>query len=97
MPCDNPTGGSDPVVPPTTADDLRSQRVVLMHVLDVDPARLIVPELVREISVGTPDFAEGDNLERAVRDLTGIGLLNCPGGLVVPSRAALRFDELLGG
>jgi hypothetical protein len=81
---------------PNQADDLRDQRVVLTHVLDLHPSSLTVPDLVREISAGSADFAEGDQIERAVRDLTGVGLLNCPGGLVTPSHTAVRFNELLG-
>lgn len=81
---------------PNHAEDLGDQRVVLTHVLFLHPTHLIVPELVREISAGAEGFSEGDALERAVLDLTGVGLLNCPGGLVVPSHAAIRFNQLLG-
>jgi hypothetical protein len=80
---------------PNQADDLRDQRIVLTHVLALHPSNLTVPDLVREISAGSADFARGDKIERAVRDLTGVGLLNCPGGLVTPSHAAVRFDALL--
>jgi hypothetical protein len=93
----NPKGASDESVPPTAAEDTRDQGIVLIHVLAVHPTHLIVPELVREITAGAADFAEDDRVERAVRDLTGLGLLHCPGGVVVPSRAAIRFNELLGG
>jgi hypothetical protein len=74
--------------------DLRDQRVVLTHVLALHPTHLTVPELVRELDDGSETFAASDSVERAVRDLTGIGLLHCPGGLVVPSHAAIRFDQL---
>ena len=79
------------------ARTLKDQAVVLTHVLAVQPAQLIVPELVREINAGVAEFAEDDRMERAVRDLTGLGLLRCPGGIVMPTRAAVRFNELLGG
>lgn len=75
-------------------DDLRDQGVVLFHVLALHPAHLIVPELVREITAGSADFTGIDAVERAVRDLTGVGLLDCPGGVVMPTRAALHFDRL---
>lgn len=39
------------------------------------------------------DFAEGA-VERAVRDLNGVGL-HCPSGLAVPSPAALRFPKII--
>lgn len=79
------------------AQDVRDQGIVLMHVLALHPTHLIVPDLVREITNGSEDFGEGDDVERAVRDLTGVGLLHCPGGLVVPTRAALRFIQVLNG
>ena len=94
---DNPKGAGKENVPPTAAEDIRDQGIVLIHVLAVHPSHLIVPELVREITAGTSEFAEDDRMERAVRDLTGLGLLRCPGGVVMPTRAAIRFNELLGG
>jgi hypothetical protein len=77
---DQPSDAGLDFVPPTAAQDLRDQAVVLSHVLAAHPAQLIVPELVREISAGVAEFAEDDRMERAVRDLTGLGLLRCPGG-----------------
>jgi hypothetical protein len=79
------------------AQDIRDQGVVLMHVLALHPMHLIVPDLIRELTNGSEDFAEGDRFERAVRDLTGIGLLYFTRGLVRPTRAALRFIEILNG
>ncbi len=67
-----------------------------MHVLALHPTHLIIPDLVRELTNGSEDFAESDDFERAVRDLTGVGLLHCPSGLITPTRAALRFIEILG-
>jgi hypothetical protein len=75
-------------------EDIRAHRAVLTHVLALHPTHQTVPELVREITAGSDDFAASDAVERAVRDLTGIGLLNCPGGVVMPSRAAVHFDRL---
>jgi hypothetical protein len=94
---DNPKGAGNEDVPPTAAEDIRDQGIVLIHVLAAHPSHLIVPELVREITAGALEFAEDDRMERAVRDLTGLGLLRCPGGVVMPTRAAIRFNELLGG
>jgi hypothetical protein len=76
---------------------VKDQGIVLMHVLALHPTNLIIPDLVREITNGSEEFAEGDAAERAIRDLTGVGLLHCPGGLVVPTRAALRFIQILNG
>jgi len=94
---DQPSDAGLDSAPPTARQDLKDQAVVLTHVLAVQPAQLIVPELVREIGAGVAEFAEDDRMERAVRDLTGLGLLRCPGGIVMPTRAAVRFNELLGG
>lgn len=92
---DQPKGASDEDAPPTAAEDIRDQGVVLIHVLHRHPTLLTVPDLVREITTDSKDFAESDGVERAVRDLTGVGLLHCPGGLVVPSPAALRFLKII--
>jgi hypothetical protein len=81
-------------VAPNEPDDLRNQRVVLTHVLALHPAHLRVAEIVCDITAGSEEFAEGDGLERAIRDLTGAGLLCCPGGVVMPTRAALHVDRL---
>jgi hypothetical protein len=92
---DQPSDAGDRDVPPTEAQDIRDQGVVLIHVLTRHPTLLMVPELVREITAGSEEFAEGDNVERAIRDLTCFGLLHCPGGMVVPTPAALRFLKIL--
>lgn len=93
---DNPKGAGDENVPPTEAQDIRDQGVVLAHVLSRHPTLLTIPDLVREITSGSEDFAEGDNLERAVRDLTGVGLLPLPERpcRAVSGRAALPEDHL---
>lgn len=92
---DNPRGTGDEHVPSTEARDIRDQGVVLIHVLTRHPTLMTIPDLVREITAGSEDFAEGDAMERAVRDLTGVGLLMCPSGLAVPTPAALRFLKIL--
>lgn len=80
----------------THAEDLRDQGAVLTEVLTLHPAQLRLSELVREIVAGVADFEQKDAIERAVRDLVGVGLLFRSDDLVLPPRAALRFDELLG-
>jgi hypothetical protein len=80
----------------THAEDLRDQGAVLTEILVLHPAHLRLSELVREIAAGAADFEKKDAIERAVRDLVGVGLLFRNGDLVLPTRAALRFDELLG-
>jgi hypothetical protein len=95
MPIQPKGAGDDACDSPNHAQDLRDQGIVLIYVLRRHPTLLTIPDLVREIAGGSEDFADSDALERAVRDLTAVALLHCPGGLVVPSPAALRFLEVI--
>lgn len=67
--------------------DDRAQRAVLSLILNEHPAVLASDEVEREIG---PD----DATRRALRDLTGVGLLRREGASVLPTRAALHFDRL---
>jgi hypothetical protein len=67
--------------------DAASQRAVLSLVLTEHPACLASDEVEREIG-------PGDSVDRAVRDLTGVGLLRREGASILPTRAALHFDRL---
>lgn len=67
--------------------DAASQRAVLSLVLHEHPAILASDEVEREVG-------SGDATERAMRDLTGVGLLRREGVSVLPTRAALAFDRL---
>jgi hypothetical protein len=87
-------GSSD--CPSNEAQDLRDQGSVLIYVLTLYPTHLRLSELIQEVSAGVADFAQRDAIERAVRDLVGVGLLFRSDGLVLPTRAALRFNEILG-
>ena len=78
----------------TKAADLATESTVLRQVLAVHPVLLTLSELIREIAGEQPGFAERDAVERAVRDLGGVGLLRHHGEFVVPTRAALHFNEL---
>jgi hypothetical protein len=82
-----PDSGCNP--PSTTCEDSKAQRAVLAFVLDQHPATLTICEISRE--VGSDD---GDEAERAIRDLVGAGLLRCEGASVLPTRAALHADRL---
>jgi len=62
------------------------ERAVLGLVLDAHPKSLTIPEVARQIG--------GDAVESAVRDLVGVGLLECHRGSIQPTAAALRFDRL---
>lgn len=78
----------------TRAADLATEAAVMRQVLDVHPVLLTTEELIRELGGGSPGFAERDAVERAVRDLAGVGLIHHHGDLVLPTRAALHFNEL---
>jgi hypothetical protein len=75
----------------TAGEDAALESAVLQQVLALHPAQVTVEELARELG----EDRRADAFERAVRDLVAAGLLNRSGVLVLPSRAALRFDELL--
>lgn len=82
--------------PVTDLGDDEVEATVLRELLALHPAQLTVEELVRDMAVDPDDFGERDAVERAVRDLARAGLVNRAGELAIPSRAALRLDELLG-
>ena len=75
-------------------DDAVVEGAVLRLLLELHPALISFEELLREISAGAPDFGQRDAVERALRDLAAAGLVHRNGGLLLPSRAAVRFDEL---
>jgi hypothetical protein len=78
------------------AEDAVAEAAVLQQVLACHPGQVTFAELVREVGGESPSFAERDAIERAVRDLAGVGLLHSSSGFVAPTRAAVRFNELLG-
>jgi hypothetical protein len=80
----------------TREEDRVFEAAVLQQVLAIHPNPVTVAELVDEIAGKGCDFVQRDAVERAVRGLAGCGLLHLIEALVLPSRAALRFDELLG-
>jgi hypothetical protein len=77
----------------TSEEDRRCEAAVLHYVLALHPTPLTLADIVRELG-GNDDFGQRDAVERAVRDLTGCGLLHRSEALVLPSHAALRFEEL---
>jgi hypothetical protein len=93
MSCSQPTdcraGGGSP-----EKEDEIVQSGVLGFVLEEHPAHLTIPELSLAMNRGRSDFSARDEVERAIRDLVGAGLLYIGGGLVLPTRAALYFDGL---
>ena len=79
----------------TADDDAATESAVLQQVIALHPTQVTLEELVRELAAEAAGFAERDAIERAVRDLTATGLLHHRDGFVLPTRASLRFHELL--
>jgi predicted transcriptional regulator len=79
-----------------SVQDTTIEAAVLRQLLALHPVQLTVEELAREIGGESADFAQADAVERAVRELAGTGLAHRNGDVVIPSRAAMRLDELLG-
>jgi hypothetical protein len=78
------------------AEDAALEAAVLRQLLALHPVQLTLAELMREVAGKARDFAQIDAVERAVRDLAAAGLVHRNGDVILPSRAALRFEELLG-
>jgi hypothetical protein len=76
------------------AQDVRDRARVLREVLDLYPETRTLDELVRELTVDSVEFQERDRVQRAVRDLIAGGLIHRVGDLVLPTRAAVNFQEL---
>lgn len=83
----NPGGGMTPA-----DEDDQLQVAVLSHLLDLYPALITVGELGSTL-LGAAEPELGD-IERAIRDLAGAGLLHRHGAFVFASHAAVRFDAL---
>jgi hypothetical protein len=79
----------------TEEEDAATESAVLQQVLALHPTALTLTELHRALGGEEEGFATADAVERAVRDLVAAGLLHHSESLVLPTRAALRFDELL--
>jgi hypothetical protein len=69
---------------------------VLELLLAVHPAQLTLTELAREIAQAEGGATDRE-IEGAVGELLGAGLVHRQGELVLASRAAVRCDQLLGG
>jgi len=78
-------------------EDAAVEATVLRQLLLIHPAQVTLEELIVDVAADPDSFAERDAIERAVRDLARSGLVHRNGEFAIPSRAALRFDELLGG
>jgi len=93
--CDSEHPDSDTRNEATTVQqDTAIETGVLALVLSRHPAQLTLAELVREMADDPDEFRQVDAINRAVRDLGRVGLLNRNGEFLVPSQAALRFNHL---
>jgi hypothetical protein len=86
-------GGTDSWT--TREGDATTEAAVLQLVINLHPTVLTNAEIVREIAGEDPEFAASDAIERALRDLSGAGLLHRRDDFAIPTRAALRFSELV--
>lgn len=77
-------------------DDTALEAAVLSQLLALHPVQLTLAELIREVAGEPAGFEQSDAVERAVRQLTAAGLAHRNGDVVLPSRAALRMEELFG-
>jgi hypothetical protein len=77
-------------------EDARVEAALIHRVLDLHPTRATSEELIRDLAGEDADFGARDEVERAIRELTGAGLLHrSDDGFVTPTRAAVHFGELL--
>lgn len=83
-------------ISPAKQDEI-TERAVLTQILVLHPDRLTILELALRMEGEGEGFAKKDAVERAVLELRRDGLLTCDCRRIWPTRAALRFEELLGG
>ena len=76
------------------SEDRRTESAVLALALKEHPAHLTIPELSLAMNRDRTNFSDGDEVERAIRELIGAGLLHPAAGFVVPTRAAIYFSSL---
>ncbi|MDX6601168.1 MAG: hypothetical protein QOF13_370 [Solirubrobacterales bacterium] len=77
-------------------EDEIMERSVLTQVLVLHPGQLTILELALRVEADRQEAGQ-DAVERAVRELSRDGLLSCDCRRLAPSRAAIRFEELVGG
>lgn len=73
------------------------EAAVLELLLALHPTQLTLDELSREIGTTGGRLGDTEITEPAVHHLVGAGLLHHHGPFLVPTRAALRCDQLLCG
>jgi hypothetical protein len=80
----------------TAARDLDDyyEQAVLRHVLCERGTIFRLCDLLRELARDPDDFAERDGVERAVTELTKVGLLYREGKCVLPTPAAVYVQAM---
>jgi hypothetical protein len=76
-------------------DDAAIEAAVLQLLLALYPAQVTFEELLRMMTMDETDFGQRDTAEQAVEELAASGLMHRNGDLLIPSRAAVRCDQLL--
>jgi hypothetical protein len=79
---------AEPTSAPLKKDDLYEE-AVLRRVLVAQPTILRLCDLIREVRPVPSDCAPRDAVERAVRELTKVGLLHRQGECILPTPAAV--------
>lgn len=74
---------------PAPQGDGDYEEAVLRHVFDWQPTILRLCDLIREVSAEPSNFRDRDAVERAVRELTKVGLLHRQGECVLPTPSAV--------
>lgn len=75
--------------------DLQNQRIVLSYIIETYPGQVRLSELVRGLTRDSEKRNEGNEIEDAVRELRGAGLLFRCEAMILPTRAAIRAYEVL--
>jgi len=93
MPCNHPTGRTenDPTQPAEA--DRKTERAALAYLIDQHPSEIAIPALSQALGDPRGDSG-GDDVERAVRELNRVGLVDCRDGRAVPTNAAIYFARL---
>jgi hypothetical protein len=100
----NPTDRAERALSSPRLEDAKVERAVMAYMLQEQPILeivaddfrlLTIPELSQVLNDNPGNFSTNDAVERAVRELVGIGLLECrEGGRVQPTRAARYLSRL---
>lgn len=75
--------------------EIQNQRIVLSYIIETYPGQVRMSELVRGLTRDSEKRSESAELEDAVSELRGAGLLFRSEAMVLPTRAAIRAYEVL--